>query len=144
MAQTVQDALKAARLYSDDQPYLMVQLPAPAITAAAGVIAEIGEPFAALIADKDEVTLIIPADALPDFERRLPGYRVAQTEYHLITFDVALEPTLVGFMARVSTVLAQAGIPIFPFAAFSRDHLLVPAEQFSAAMTALTTLRGSP
>lgn len=144
MAQTVQDALKSATLYSDDQPYIMVQLPPQAITAAAGVIAEIGEPFAAVIADKDEVTLIIPEDALPDFERRLPGHRVAQAHYRLITFDVALEPTLIGFMARVSAALANAGIPIFPYSAFTRDHLLVPAEQFSAAMSALDSLRASP
>jgi hypothetical protein len=62
VAQTVEDALRAATLYSDDVTYIMVSLPAAAITAAAGVLAEISEPFAALIADKDEVTLVLTAD----------------------------------------------------------------------------------
>ncbi len=141
VAQTVEQALKSARLYSDGVTYQVVQLPAAAITVAAGILAEIGEPFGALIADKDEVTLVLPGNALPDFERRLRDYCASASPYRLITFDVVLEPSLVGFLAHVSAALAQAGIPILPYAAFSRDHLLVPADQYDAAVAALNRLR---
>jgi hypothetical protein len=141
VVQTVEQALQQAKLYSDDQLYNVIQLPSAAITAAAGVLAEIGEPFGAVIVDKDEVTLIIPADDLEDFTRRIPGYLVSPTPYRLITFDVELEPSLVGFMARVSKALADAGVPIFAYAAFTRDHLLVPSQQFDTALETLNALR---
>jgi hypothetical protein len=140
MPQTVEQALKAAQLYSDNIEYRLIHLPPNAITAAAGVIAEIGEPFAALIVDKDEVTLVIPAEAVEVFARRLRDHRLSDSTYRLITFDLELEPTLTGFIARIATALAEAQIPILPFAAFSRDHLLVPSTQFDAAWAALTAL----
>jgi hypothetical protein len=141
MPQTVQQALTAAKLHTDDQTYRLVKLPARAVIAAAGVLAEVGEPFAALLVDKDEVTLVLTTGDLEDFGRRLPGHTASADSYRLITFDVELEPTLVGFMAKVSAALASAGVSILPFAAFSRDHLLVPAEQFSTAWDALKKLQ---
>lgn len=143
MAQTVQQALQQARLYSDDVQYRLVHLPPNGITAAAGIIAEIGEPFAALIADKDEVTLVIPADAIEDFVSRLRNQQVSESAYRLITFDVELEPTLVGFMACIADALAAAQVPILTFAAFSRDHLLVPVDRFDTALAALQKLQVS-
>jgi hypothetical protein len=141
MAQTVEKALKAARLFSDNQDYMFIQLPAKAIMAAAGIIAQIGEPFCGLILDKDEVSLIIPAEALDDFKERLPQYQASNKPYRLITFDVELDMGLVGFMAVVSRTLADAGVPIMTFAAYSRDHILVPADQFTVAMAALAKLQ---
>lgn len=141
MAQTVRDALKQAKLFSDGETYAVVQLPAGGITAAAAVLAEVGEPFAALVVDKDEVTLVLPEDALEEFSRRLPGHRRLETPYRLLTLDVELESTLVGFMARVSAALAEVNVSILPFAAHSRDHLLVPAAQFDTARAALETLK---
>jgi hypothetical protein len=143
MVQTIRDALKAARFYSDGELYALLQLPPQAIIAAAGVLAEIAEPFAALIADKDEVTLIIHAEEVETFARRMPGYTSAQSLYRLITLDVLLEPTLVGFMAMVGQAVARAGVSIIPLGAYSRDHLLVPENQFDAAMNALKKLQAS-
>lgn len=143
MPQTVEQALQAAQLYTDEIEYRLVHLPSRAIMAAAGVIAEIGEPFAALLVDKDEVTLVIPADAVEVYERRLREHRLSDTTYRLITFDLELEPTLTGFMARIAAALAAAQIPILPFAAFSRDHLLVPATQFEEAWATLKTLQNN-
>ncbi|NWF68749.1 MAG: ACT domain-containing protein [Chloroflexi bacterium] len=143
MPQTVEQALAQARSYTDGIDYLYIRLPPQAITAAAGVLAEIGQPFAALIVDKDEVSLLIPEEALADFARRLPGYTASAERYRLITLDVVLEPTLVGFMARISAALAAAQISILPLAAFSRDHILVPKEQHALAIAALEKLRSA-
>ncbi|MAS34190.1 MAG: hypothetical protein CL610_09290 [Anaerolineaceae bacterium] len=141
MTQSVEQVLAQAVFYSDDQLYDLIQLPAKAIMAAAGVMAEIGEPFGALIVDKDEVSLIIPAEAWDDFQGRLPGSQAGSTQYRLITFDVVLEPDLVGFMALISRALADAQISILTYAAFSRDHFLVPVDQFNLALQALETLK---
>lgn len=141
MPQTVDSALKEAVVRVDEAEYALVTLPPGAILPAAAVVAELGEAFAALIADASEVTLVLPDDALDAYTGRLPGARVADDRYRLITLDVALEPGLVGFMARVSAALAGAGVSILPLAAFTRDHLLVPAAQVDTAVAALERLQ---
>lgn len=141
MAQTVEQALSQAVFYSDSQPYAFVKLPPRAITAAAGVVAEIGEAFCAMLIDKDEVSLMIPQDAFEDFKQRLRDHQIAEERYRLITIDIELEPDLTGFMAHISHALAKAKVPIMPFAAFSRDHLFVPVPHFEAAMQVLNTLK---
>ncbi len=129
-------ALANATLYVDELDYTLIHLPAPAITAAAGVLAEIGEPFSALIVDKDEVTLVLPAGDWQDFKARLPDHRAADP-FRLITFDTPLALDLVGFLALVSRALADAGVTVLAFSAFERDHLLVPASQLERAVAAL-------
>ena len=141
MTQTVDEILAAAALYSDEKDHIIVQLPAAAITAAAGIIAEVSEPFCALVVDKDEVSLVIPYEAWADFSKRLPNHKVADKRYKLITFDIALEMSLVGFMARISQALAEVNVSILTFGAFTRDHFLVPADQFDIAMAALQKLK---
>jgi hypothetical protein len=141
MPQTIEQALSQATFYSDHQDYVLLQLPARAIMAAAGIIAEIGEPFSVLIADKDEVSLLISTEALEAFADRLPDQQSNHNLYRLITIDVALDPNLTGFMAHLSTALAEVGVPVFPYAAFTRDHIVVPAEHFERALTALEKLK---
>jgi uncharacterized protein len=127
---------KQAPLYTDNVDYLLIKLHPRAITVAAGVLAEIGDPFGAMIADKGEVTLVIPAEVLEDFEARLPGAQFSEA-YRLISLDMELPPTLTGFMAHIARILAEAGVPVVPIGAFSRDHLLVPAAHFQKAWDTL-------
>ncbi len=143
MTQSAQDALKAAVLYSDNERYALIKLPASAITAAAGIIAEIGEPFAALLIDKDEVSLVMSAGDLEDYGKRLPGHETTGRYYRLITFDGELSPDLIGFMALIAKTLADAGVWILPLGAYTRDHLLVPEENYDTAIAALEQLKKS-
>ncbi|MBI1280040.1 MAG: ACT domain-containing protein [Anaerolineaceae bacterium] len=143
MNQDVVSALKQTELYSDGIDYAVIKLPAQAITAAAGIVAEIGEAFCALIVDKDEVSLILPSEAVEDFAGRLKGHTLASDRYRLITFDLVLDFNLFGFMAVVSDTLAGAKVSILPIAAFSRDHILVPSRQFDIAIQALKKLQSS-
>ena len=141
MPQTVEQVLQQAEFYSDGQVYHLIGLPGKAMTAAAGVLAEVGEPFCALIVDKDEVSLLLPAEAWQDFQNRLPGARVSEVSYRLITIDAVLEPDLIGFLAHISKALADARISILGFAAYSRDHFFVPAHQFDLALSELKKLQ---
>jgi len=129
--------LRQARLVSDEQDYRILRLPPQAITLAAGVLAEVGQPFAALIVDKDEVTLLLPEEAVSAFDSRLRRAQMSERIYRLITLDVRLDPDLVGFIARIADILAAEGIPILSAAAYSRDHILVPAQDFDKAIQAL-------
>lgn len=143
MNETVRQALQKAHLYTDGVDYSIIKLPPRAITVAAGIIAEIGEAFCALIVDKDEVSLIIPAEAIEDFSNRLRDHSASPMVYRLITFDVELDFNVFGFMAEVSTALAEVEVSILPIAAFSRNHILVRSSQFDIAMQALEKLQSS-
>jgi hypothetical protein len=129
-------AFARATLYTDGIDYRLVHLPAAAIAAGAGALAEIGKPFCALLADKDEVTLLLSRSAWEQVAERFPDHRLADP-YRLITFDLPLDFELVGFMALISDLLARAGVSILALSAFERDHMFVPASQFQAAWDAL-------
>lgn len=141
MAQTLSDALRDSRLVSDDYRYCFVKLPVNALTAVAGVIAQAGTPFSALILDKDEVTLMIEEDDFEQFKKRLPYHTLSDIRYRLITFQAVLDPNLVGFMASVATALADENISVMPFASYSTDHIFVNEDDFEQAITALEALK---
>ncbi len=135
------DLYKQMNLYTDDTNYLIIKLPPTGITVAAGVLAEIGDPFGTIVVDKDEVTLIIPADVVEDFSKRLRDVEKSSSTYRLITFDIILDFSVVGFMAGISKALADAKISILPIAAFSRDHILVKSADFDTAWGVLSALK---
>jgi len=139
--QTIESVLAQGQFILDVGVYRVIRLPARAIIAAAGVIAQMGEPFAALILDAHEVTLVMDDEDYEEFKGRLVGHTVGTATYRLITLDLPLESTLTGLMARLAQTLADVGVPIFPYAAFSRDHILVPTEKAQAALTALNRLK---
>jgi hypothetical protein len=141
MAQTIQDALTQADIYTDNRSYRFVQFPANGITVAAGIVAEASLPFTALLVDKDEVTLMLPQEVIDEFENRFKYATISDIDYRLITFDVVLEPTLIGFMAHITQALAGANISVMPFAAYSRDHIFVPAQDIDRAIQTLSSLQ---
>jgi hypothetical protein len=142
-AHSAETAIKAASLLTDDSIYAIIHLPPNGFTAAAGILAHIGEAFSAVILDRHEVTLILPEDTLPDIQMRLRDHRISPTRYRLITMDVVIDYPVIGFIARISAALAAARINIMPYAAFERDHLLVPVEQIDSALTVLRNLQDS-
>ena len=92
-------------------------------------------PFMIFI-DRFEVTLILDD---VDLRNMRPGLAAARIEngYRLLTFETVLDMSVVGFMAEVSRILAEAGVPILPISAFSRDHLLTRQTDLAAALKAL-------
>lgn len=127
----------ALQLYSDERPYCVVSLPPDQMRAATILFGGLAEAFAALIVDKDEITIVMHE---PDWSiggRGLQRMRV-ENGYRLITFDYELDMELVGFMAVVARLLTEARIPVLPLAAYSRDHLLVRERDFERAWQVLS------
>jgi uncharacterized protein len=86
--------------------------------------------------DRWEVTLLLDET---DFEAMRVGLRDAKIErgFRLLSFDVELDFSVVGFLSFVSGKLAEAGIPIVALGAFSRDHLLVKQEDLARCLMVL-------
>jgi hypothetical protein len=90
--------------------------------------------------DELEVTALLRDRALAE----LPAPLRSQRGWSLITLDATLDWDLVGVLAAVTAPLAAAGIPIAAWAAFSRDHLLVPYDRLDDALAALAGSCGPP
>jgi len=58
----------------------------------------------------------------------------------LITFDIVLDLSLVGFLSVVSSVLADEGVSIYALSTYLRDHILVKKVDAARAIAALDRL----
>ncbi|MBK9153143.1 MAG: ACT domain-containing protein [Chloracidobacterium sp.] len=85
--------------------------------------------------DTQEVTLVFSEACRPD---ELALSRRCDEGWRLMTFSPVLEMTLVGFIALVGRVMAEADVPILALSSFSRDHLLIKEEHLDTAVRALT------
>ena len=86
--------------------------------------------------DKWEVTLILDET---DYQTCRHAIRDAKIDggWRLLSFDLVLDFNVVGFLAEVSRILADANISIFAISAFSRDHLLIKQDDLAKALKVL-------
>jgi hypothetical protein len=77
-----------------------------------------------------EVSLVLPEEFA---ERR---WRV-ESGYRCLLVRGPLPFSAVGILARLSTALAEARVPLFALSTFDTDFLLVPDEHLPAAIDAL-------
>ncbi len=86
--------------------------------------------------DRFETTLLL--DEI-DFGTLRHAVRDAKTEgnFRLLTFDVELDFNVVGFLAEVTRILADAEISIVALSAFSRDHILIKQENLARCLKIL-------
>ncbi len=86
--------------------------------------------------DQREVTLLLEED---DWLRIHHAARDASVErgFRMLTFDLELRWNVVGYLARVTEILATAQIPVGALSSFSRDHLLIKQEDLGNALRVL-------
>lgn len=131
--------LAETRLFTDGETYVILRLPLHQHAEAARMLKGHEGPFIAMVHDKDEITLVLTTQL---WETVRPGIEATEEspDYRLITFDLPLDLGLVGYLATLTAALAEAGISIFAISAFSRDHILAPAEDFDRAWDTLRDL----
>ena len=93
---------------------------------------DVQAPFSFLSVTDDEISLVCPIEAVPAEpvarEDGWRGFRVKGT----------LDFSLVGVLARISTLLANEGISIFAVSTFDTDYIFTKEEWFDRAVSALT------
>lgn len=105
---------------------------------ARGIIADL-DPFSSLTFDVAEVSLVVKAEDWAVLRKRFEEYR-EDGPYRLITFDIVLDLSIVGFMAVVSRRLANEGVSIYALSTFLRDHILVKEGDCAKTVEALRSL----
>jgi hypothetical protein len=128
--------LAQTRLYTDGREYVVVSVPLEMFYEGTALLAKMAEPFSVAVVDKDELTLVFPMEVWEAVREHLPE-RLEAAGYRLITFDLPLDLGLVGYLATLTDVVAEAGVSMLAFSAYQRDHLLVPEGDFDRAWKAL-------
>ena len=89
----------------------------------------------AVIKDDRETTCIIDESKLG--AQKFLGF---EGDWRMITFDMVLPLSLVGFFAAVSGALAEAGVNIFTLSAYTTDHVFVKNPKLATAVKSLEKL----
>jgi hypothetical protein len=112
----------------------------PAVAAEAAALAGRASPgFAAVVLERDEVSLTLPEPVWAASPLRSRA-RAESGPFRVITFDLDLDLDVCGYLAPAAEALAAAGVPIVPQCAFLKDHLLVPEAHLERAVRALEAL----
>lgn len=91
--------------------------------------------YFAVIKDGNEIT------AVCDQSKSLKNVIKIEKDWKIITFDMVLPFSLVGFMSKISTALADEKISIFALSAFSTDHVLVKSKDLAKAVKKLKSVK---
>lgn len=89
-----------------------------------------------LLRDEHEVTLLLDET---DWHTLRHAARDARVEggLRLITFDIELNWSVIGYLARITEILARAGVSCGALSSFSRDHLLIKQDDLGTALRVL-------
>jgi len=87
------------------------------------------------IIDKNETTVIIEQSKYNDED-----IIEVEKDWKILTFDMVLPFELVGFLAKVSKILADEKIPIFAISAYSTDHILIKEKDLAITKEKLKNL----
>jgi hypothetical protein len=97
------------------------------------------QPFNSVTYDYSEVSVVLRSSEWANLKHHFPGAK-AEGPYRLITFDIVLDLSLVGFLSVVSSLLAENGVSIYALSTYLRDHILVKKEDAAKATELLNGL----
>lgn len=88
-----------------------------------------------ILQDAHEISLLV--DEI-DWQKMRFALREAKFEgnFRLFTLNIELGWNVIGYLALVTKILAEAEIPVGAISAFSRDHLLIKQEDLPKALLA--------
>ena len=89
------------------------------------------------IQDKNEITVVIDQEKLEAHKEDLIEI---DKDWKIITFDMLLPIDMVGWIAKVSNILAEEGISILILSAYSTDHVLMQTSDLEKAVNKLKSM----
>lgn len=95
------------------------------------VDAPIEDDFWSLARTDEEISLVCRTESVPDTAS------VVESGWNLLGVEGVLDFSLTGILARISGVLADAGVSIFAVSTFNTDYILVKADSLPCASEAL-------
>lgn len=139
MKDEIKKLWSATRLLLWPEEYRLISLAHAQLSLAAHAVARAAPSFAALVLERDEVSLALPERVWQRFSAQF-AHATIDGPYRVITFDLNIELSVSGYLLPAAERLAEAGISIVPQCAFMKDHLLIKAEDAARAMNRLQEL----
>jgi hypothetical protein len=136
MLPTVAALWRRTRIAVAPERYVLASLPPERAAAAAALVVD-GGAFAALVREREEVSLTV-AEAV--WQASGLTATALAGPYRAITLDLELDLGVVGYLAPAAAALAAAGVSIVPQCAYKRDHLLVREADLAQALAVLEEL----
>jgi hypothetical protein len=139
-ARVLQEAWAKMSWHLERDAFAMIGFPEPP---AAEDLAALSRPPAQLVREEFETTLLVRASEAEAILARHPAARV-ERDFVWVRFETPMSWDVVGFLARVTGALAEAGIPLGAVCGFSRDHLFLSRKHLEPARAVLDRLFPRP
>jgi hypothetical protein len=127
------------RLHVWPEAYRLVSLAPEQLAEAARLVGSCSRGFAALVLERDEVSLTLPAPAWETSALKAAA-RAESGPWRAISFDLDIDLDVAGYLAPAAERLAKAGVSIVPQCAYLKDHLLVHEPDLAQAVAQLEAL----
>jgi hypothetical protein len=138
LSESMRRILSETVVKEHDEDYTIVSVRPDEEAKVKGLLGRL-QPFHSITYDGDEVSVVLVASDWERLRGEFHGFEEAGP-YRLLTFDIVLDLSIVGFLSVVSAVLAEEGVSIFALSTYLRDHILVKKEDSRRAVAALRKL----
>jgi len=135
----VKEILSRTEIQLDTEEYVIVSLSLDQEEKARQILNGL-LPFSSITYDYKEVSIVAKSSEWNRVSKKFYTYEIAGP-YKLITFNIVLDLSIVGFMALISKKLADAGVSIYAISTYFRDHILVKSEDAENAIRVLENMK---
>jgi hypothetical protein len=119
--------------------YWLVSMTPGTLDRLLGVIAASSPHFAALVMERDEVSLTVCDEVWQAWKEQFAHKEVAGP-FKIITFALDIDLGVCGYLLPAAARLAEAGISILAQCAYLKDHLAIKEEDTARAVRVLDKL----
>jgi hypothetical protein len=119
------------------EDYLIIKFPLKETVVIKDKIKLISDTFFSLMADKDEITLVIPENEWRKISDSFLELKIERT-YKVISLDFPLQWTVKGYVSYISRLLTEMGISIGIISCYSKNYLLIKKHDIFMAIQVLT------
>ena len=96
-------------------------------------------PFSSITYTPDEVSVVLREREWAGIKNCFRSFKEGGP-YRLLTFDIVLDLSIIGFMAVITKVLAEEGVAVYAISTYLKDHILVKKIDAPIALKVLKRL----
>ena len=133
----ISDLIASTRLAVLAATYTVVGIPAKSLRAVKWRLSRM-HGYASILF-QNELTLVVPEKQWKQIAHKFSRCSV-EAGYKIIVLDVKLEWSVVGYLAAISTALAEEDVSLGVLSTFSKDILLVKKSKLRKTLRVLNTL----
>ena len=127
----------STKLHVWPEKYVLVSFPTSSLSQASTIVSRCLGTFAALVMERDEVSLTIPEHVWSTQSLKASAQ---DGPYRVVTFDLSLNLDVFGYFAPAAVALGNASVSIVPQSAYLKDHVVVHQKDLNTTVAVLQKL----